>query len=156
MESARDEEMPGVVSERSIPLSTKAVQILGGRKPAATDPSALVFGTNAGTPLDRHNLTNRQLKPVCKKLGLVGAGWHWLRHVNATLLDAVGTPLGTVQALLGHSSPEITGEVYLHSIPADARAAVERVEELLNRTQIDPSSGELGKGKSANSMTGLK
>src|SRR5581483_7708312 len=65
-------------SERSIPLATKAVQILAGRKPAATDPRALVFGTDAGTPLDRHNLTNRQLKPICKKLGLVGVGWHWL------------------------------------------------------------------------------
>jgi hypothetical protein len=57
--------------------------------------------------------------------------WHWLRHANATLLDAVGTPLGTVQALLGHSSSEITREVYLHSIPADARAAVQKVEDLL-------------------------
>jgi integrase len=47
------------------------------------------------------------------------------------LLDAVGTPLGTVQALLGHSSSEITREVYLHSIPADARKAVENVEELV-------------------------
>jgi integrase len=57
--------------------------------------------------------------------------WHWLRHAHATLLDAVGTPLGTVQALLGHSSSEITREIYLHSVPADARMAVQRVEELL-------------------------
>lgn len=77
-------------------------------------------------------MADRQLKPTCKKLGLVGVSWHWLRHANATLLDAVGTPLGTVQALLGHSSSEITPEIYLHSIPADARAAVEKVEGLLN------------------------
>jgi hypothetical protein len=63
-------------------------------------------------------------------------GWHWLRHANATLLDAVGTPLGTVQALLGHSSAEITRVVYLHSIPSDARAAVQKVEDLL----IGPST----------------
>jgi integrase len=56
---------------------------------------------------------------------------HWLRHANATLLDAVGTPLGTVQALLGHSSAEVTRKIYLHSVPADARSAVEKVEELL-------------------------
>jgi hypothetical protein len=41
-----------------------------------------------------------------------------------------------VQALLGHSSSEITREVYLHSIPADARAAVEKVEELHNRPKL--------------------
>ena len=47
-----------------------------------------------------------------------GLSWHWLRHANATLLDAVGgTPLGTVQ-VLGHPSSEITREVYLHSVPA--------------------------------------
>jgi len=96
----------------------------------------LVFSTDRGTAFDRHNLINRQLEPTCKKLGLTGVNWHWLRHANATLLDAVGTPLGTVQALLGHSSSEITREVYLHSIPADARAAVEKVEELLNRPKL--------------------
>jgi hypothetical protein len=37
----------------------------------------------------------------------------------------------TVQALLGHSSSEITREVYLHSIPADARPAVDKVEGLV-------------------------
>ena len=61
----------------------------------------------------------------------MGVGWHWLRHANATLLDAVGTPLGTVQSLLGHSSSEITREIYLHSIPSDARVAVQKVEDLL-------------------------
>jgi integrase len=95
------------------------------------NPDALIFATKAGTPFDRHNLLNRQLKPTCAKLGMVGVNWHWLRHANATLLDAVGTPLGTVQALLGHSSSEITREVYLHSIPSDARAAVQKVEDLL-------------------------
>ena len=38
---------------------------------------------------------------------------------------------GNDQALLGHSSAEITREVYLHSVPADARQAVQRVEELI-------------------------
>jgi len=45
-------------------------------------------------------------------------------------------PLGTVQALLGHSSSEITREVYLHSIPADAQAAVQKVEDLLIRPKL--------------------
>jgi integrase len=64
-------------------------------------------------------------------LGLTGANWHWLRHANATLLDSVGAPLGTVQALLGHSSSEITRETYIGSVPADARKAVEGVENLI-------------------------
>jgi integrase len=47
------------------------------------------------------------------------------------LLDAVGAPLGTVQALLGHASPEITRQIYLHAIPEEQRKAVEKVEKLL-------------------------
>ena len=117
--------------KRSVPLGAKSIEILSGRKQPRMNPDTLVFATRTGTAFDRHNLTNKQLKPACKKLGLVGINWHWLRHANATLLDAVGTPLGTVQALLGHSSAEITREVYLHSIPADARAAVQKVEDLL-------------------------
>jgi integrase len=118
-------------SKRTVPLGTRSIEILTARKPAVVNPDALVFATKAGTAFDRHNLVNQQFKPACKRLGLVGVTWHWLRHANATLLDAVGTPLGTVQALLGHSSSEVRREVYLHSIPADARTAVQKVEDVL-------------------------
>jgi integrase len=123
-------------SRRSVPLGAMSIEVLSALKPAETNRDALVFSTDKGTPFDRHNLVNRQLKPTCKRLGLTGMGWHWLRHAHATLLDAVGTPLGTVQALLGHSSSEITREVYLHSIPADAQAAVQKVEDLLIRPKL--------------------
>ena len=74
---------------------------------------------------------HRHLQPMCKKLGLPRMAWHSLRHCHATLLDAAGAPLGTVQALLGHSSPEVTRQNYLHAIPAEQRRAVEGVEKLL-------------------------
>jgi len=127
-------------SNRTVPLGPKGVAILSSRKPEAAHPEALVFGTQKGTPFCRRNLSNRQLAPACKAPGLEGIGWHSLRHSNATLLDSVGTLLWTVQALLGHSSPEITRGVYLHSLPAGAREAVEKVEALLigpKRTQIE-------------------
>ena len=118
-------------SKRTVPLGIKGIEILSAFQPQSVDPEALVFATRRGTPFSRRNLLNRQLAPTCEKLGMKSVTWHWLRHANATLLDAVGTPLGTVQALLGHSSAEITREIYLHSVPADARKAVQRVEELL-------------------------
>jgi len=57
--------------------------------------------------------------------------WHLLRHSHATMLDGVGTPIGTMQALLGHPAPEITREIYLHAIPEEQRRAVESVEKLV-------------------------
>ena len=68
---------------------------------------------------------------VCIALGLTGVNWHWLRHAHATLLDSVGAPLGTVQALLGHASSEVTREIYIGSVPEDARTAVQNVEKLI-------------------------
>lgn len=118
-------------SKRAVPLGAKGIDVLSAFRQQTVDPEALVFATSRGTPFSRRNLLNRQLAPTCKKIGIEGVTWHWLRHANATLLDAVGTPLGTVQALLGHSSSEVTREIYLHSVPADARKAVQKVEELL-------------------------
>ncbi len=126
-------------SNRTVPLSAKGVEILASARPGAPNPDALVFSSTKGTPLCRRNLRNRQLDPMCEELKIPRIGWHSLRHSNATLLDAVGTPLGTVQSLLGHSSPEITRGTYIHSLPAGAREAVQKVEDLLTgpkRTQI--------------------
>jgi integrase len=126
-------------SARTVPLSSKVIEILSRRKPAVLDPTRLIFATASNTPLSRRNLLNRQLRPTSMGLGLVGINWHWLRHANATLHDSVGTPLGTVQALLGHSSPEITRATYIHSVPADAKNAVEKVQSLLLGPKLDPN-----------------
>jgi transposase len=125
-------------SRRTVPLSKSGIAILASYNQAESNPEALVFATRQETPLSRRNLLNRQLKPTSEKLGLKGANWHWLRHANATLLDAVGAPLGTVQALLVHASAEITREVYLHAVPADAKSAIQKVEDLIGpkRTQV--------------------
>ena len=127
-------------SNRAIPIGAETSSVLMALLHAGVKPEDLVFSTQQGQPLSRHNLLRRQLRPVCNKLGLRGITWHSLRHSHATLLDAVGAPLGTVQALLGHSTSEITRELYLHAIPEDQLRAVARVESLvfgLNRTQTD-------------------
>ncbi len=47
------------------------------------------------------------------------------------MLDSVGTPIGTMPSLLGHSTPEITRDIYLHAIQEEQRRAVENVERLV-------------------------
>ncbi len=118
-------------SKRRIPLGPRCVETLAALKRTEATPSTLVFSARNGSPLSRRNLLNRQLKPAAKALKLTGVNWHWFRHAHATLLDSTGAPIGTTQALLGHSSSEITRGTYVHSIPADARQAVEDVERLL-------------------------
>src|SRR5712664_4214842 len=118
-------------SARTIPIGTETAEILAGIRPVAADANALVFATPEGLPLDRWNLLRKHLKPAAKKLGLPGVTWHLLRHSHATMLDVVGTPIGTMQSLLGHSTPDITREIYLHAIPEEQRRAVESVERLV-------------------------
>jgi integrase len=118
-------------SARTIPIGTETAEIFTAIRPAAVDARALVFATREGSPLERWNLLRKHLKPAAKKLGLPGVTWHLLRHSHATMLDSVGTPIGTMQSLLGHSTPEITREIYLHAIPEEQRRAVESVERLV-------------------------
>ena len=103
------------------------------------NPNSLVFTTGAGGPLQQAQFAAPVFEASVQE---VGARRHYvasLRHSHATMLDATGAPLGTVQALLGHSSSEITREVYLHAIPEDQRKAVAGVEMLVfgpKRTQV--------------------
>jgi integrase len=126
-------------SRRVIPIGPDTVRIIERFCSMAVEPEALVFGNGNGKPLDRQNLLNRSVKPACTTLGLTGISWHSFRHCNATLLDSAGTPLGTVQSLLGHATPEMTRSVYLHAVRQDQRQAVRRVEKSLfgpKRTQV--------------------
>ena len=125
-------------SVRLIPLGQRAVRVLA-RLNKASDPDSLVFVSRNGTTLDRRTLLSRQLKPAAKAAGLGNVNWHLLRHSNATLHDSLGTPIGTVQALLGHSSSEITRQIYLHSLPEDRRIAAEKLEAHLFGPKLDPS-----------------
>jgi integrase len=120
-------------------LGRQGIAILASYSASGAHPEALVFATGKGTPLSRRNLLNRQFKPTCKRLGLEGVSWHWLRHATATLSSSAGTPLGTIQELLGHSSSQLTREVYLEAVPSDMKNAVQNVEDLLigpKRTQV--------------------
>jgi integrase len=126
-------------SKRVVPLAKKAKAVLEALKPSVPNPDALVFSARNGSPLSRRNLLNRHLVPTCKAFALPRMNWHWLRHAHTTFLDSVGTPLGAMQDMLGHSSPEMTRSVYLHSVPEDARRSVAKVEKLVigpKRTQV--------------------
>src|SRR5579859_3702021 len=98
-------------------------------------------------PAHSANLLNRELKPAAKALKLTGVNWHWFRHAHATMLDSTGAPIGTTQALFGHSSSDITRGTYIHSVPADARRAVEGVEKPLETggKLIGPKTGNVRK-----------
>jgi integrase len=88
----------------------------------------LVFPNDAGQPIDRGNLINRYFNPALEKVKASGARFHDLRHFYASMLIAQGEPLPYIQKQLGHSSPNVTLNVYTHLIKQSNQGAVTRLE----------------------------
>lgn len=83
----------------------------------------LLFTTSRGTPLTRHTWTDIW-SPAARAIGLPPrTGLHIVRHTYASAQIRFGESPKTVQKLLGHASPTITMNTYLHLWPdADDRA----------------------------------
>lgn len=60
------------------------------------------------------------------------ASIHSLRHTNATLLIAGGTPLKIIATRLGHADVATTGKIYAHTIRSADEAAAETLQDILN------------------------
>lgn len=89
---------------------------------------ALVFLTVQGKPVDGDNLRSRVFYPLLERAGLRRVRLHDLRHTFASLLIQQGESLAYVREQLGHSSIQVTVDVYGHLIPGANRAAVDRLD----------------------------
>ena len=92
----------------------------------------LVFPTQVGTPMSRHNLVARYFKPLLKRAGLPEIRFHDLRHTCATLMLAVGANPKVAQETLGHANVTITLDTYSHLLPTMQDEVAEKVNELLS------------------------
>jgi len=90
----------------------------------------LVFPSSTGTPLDDSKI-RKAIVQVLKKAevrrrpSLI----HVLRHTFASLLIQQGESLTYVRDQMGHSSIQITVDVYDHLVPGGNRAAVDRLDD---------------------------
>lgn len=84
--------------------------------------SRFVFDVRA-----KHSRQLELLKIECELAGVTIVGWHALRHTFASHLMTAGAPIHSVQALLGHSSIEMTMR-YSHLTPTVLRSAIDLLE----------------------------
>jgi integrase len=97
---------------------------------AAWQENQLVFPSQAGTELDRHNLL-RDFRRVLTTAGLNGKQWtpRELRHSFVSLLSDAKVPIEVISRLVGHSGTTVTETVYRHQIrPVVQEAATEMNE----------------------------
>ena len=91
----------------------------------------LVFTTTVGTPLEKTNVTRRELRPLLQSAGLPSLRFHDLRHIAASLALSQGMPVPVVSEMLGHANPSITLRIYAHAVPGAQRQVADAMDSLL-------------------------
>lgn len=94
-----------------------------------TELPSKVFCTPAGGPLDGDNVRHRVFYKMLEKGNLRHVRFHDLRHTFASLLLQNGENLMYVKEQLGHSSIQVTVDIYGHLIPGANRQAVDRLDD---------------------------
>lgn len=100
-----------------------------------------VFPAPEGGILDPDNLRSRVFYKIFEKTGMREIRIHDLRHTFCTRLIENGESLAYVRDQMGHSSIQVTVDLYGHLVPGSNKRAVDRLDEPME----DPKTG----GKSA-------
>jgi integrase len=80
----------------------------------------------------------RHFKGVLKKAGLPeDMHFHDLRHTAGSLMLNAGEPLIVVSEILGHSSAQVTAEVYGHAYDDAKRKTIENAAKRFERRADD-------------------
>ena len=66
---------------------------------------------------------------LARKAGISTTRLHDSRHTAATDMFSNGVDLTTVAAILGHTSPTVTLQIYSHAVPGLKQSAVDRLGE---------------------------
>jgi integrase len=96
--------------------------------------------TDEAKPLNPAHLRFKVWYHVLKHAELRSIRLHDLRHTYASLLLQAGEPIAYVKEQLGHSSIQVTVDLYGHFVPGANRGAVER---LARQTSPDSAPAEV-------------
>jgi integrase len=111
----------------------------------------LVFPSPDGSILDPDNLYHRLFLPVLEKAGIRKIRLHDLRHTFGSLLIQNGASIAYVKEQMGHSSIQVTVDIYGHLIPGanvsfidslDAVPPDEKTSSQPSATQAQPRKEE--------------
>lgn len=123
---------------RTIPLTDEAIRILKAQREKnkkireiPEEWSEYIFLSRKGEPV-KNSTYDTALFKICDKVGIERFSMHVLRHTFATRCIEAGMKPKTLQKLLGHSSIQITMNLYVHVTEEEKKKEIELVAEALN------------------------
>jgi integrase len=126
---------PKAKSGRRIELTSETLAALSRHRQAMRAEghgSQFVFVTPSGAFVRLSPFTNQVFRPLLKKAGLPSAHTMYdLRHSSISLFAAAGVHQRIAADVAGHSTTDLTMNVYSHAGPTIQREGVERVAALL-------------------------
>jgi len=131
-------------SKRKIDLAPELIQRLKEWKLACPPGDLnLVFPTSTGTPEDAMNMLKRQFLPALRRAGLPRMRFHDLRHTYASLLIDQGEHPKYIQTQMGHSSINVTMDVYGHLMNSVKRESANRLGEAVLGGKLQTSGSKM-------------
>jgi integrase len=122
-------------SRRRIKLAGSTLGVLHEHRKKMTAKglgTGTVFCDGKGGWLRKSNVRRRSFEPILKRAGLPSIRFHDLRHTTASLLLLANVHPKAVSERLGHSSIQVTVDVYSHLLPTTQDSAAAQMERLLN------------------------
>lgn len=122
---------------RKIPLTEEAIRILKAQKvknkeirEIPEEWSEYIFLSRKGEPV-KNSTYDTALFKICDKVGIKRFSMHVLRHTFATRCIEAGMKPKTLQKILGHSSIQITMDLYVHVTEEEKQKEIDLVAEAL-------------------------
>lgn len=115
-------------SNRVIPIPAEMLALLR-QYVYAFAPGCYLLSGNPARPLEPRTC-QRHFKALLKCCGIPYRNFHSTRHTYATRCVEEGADIKTVSELLGHSNPQITLRLYMHSSMRHKREVVQRISFL--------------------------
>ncbi|MFN8009040.1 MAG: site-specific integrase [Terriglobia bacterium] len=130
-------------SKRRVALTNNVLQFLSNLKQFSGKSEGLIFSDNEGKPIDPDKFDEDIFAAIRGKAGLTSVRFHDLRHFFASMLIAQGESPKYVSDQLGHSSVQITFDIYGHLFPQAKAEASEKFEERMLRAREEASVSKL-------------
>ncbi len=97
----------------------------------------LVFPNSSGNYMSPDNMVKRRYKPILNRAGIDERRFHDLRHTYASLLFSKNAQMKYVQTQLGHSTIQMTMDLYTHIMPEANDKCVNLLNDIVS-TIVEP------------------